>query len=116
MVCDGYTNCNGISEERNCGNSTEKTPDNITAINTAVKTQDNTAGKTAKNNTAETGLVSWFLSLRKSGPRTERWGSQVHRIAVALHLADNTTFGPGSSTGEEIRNELKMQLLHRLSK
>ncbi|GBM70875.1 hypothetical protein AVEN_76825-1 [Araneus ventricosus] len=43
-------------------------------------------------------------------------GSQVHRIAVALHLADNSTFDGGNRAGEEIRYELTTQLLHRLAK
>ncbi|GBM70876.1 Putative vitellogenin receptor [Araneus ventricosus] len=61
-------------------------------------------------------LKSWLLSRRKSGSRTDRWGSQAHRIAVALHFADKFTFSPGNSTGEEIRCELTTQLLQRLAK
>ncbi|GBM50257.1 hypothetical protein AVEN_260200-1, partial [Araneus ventricosus] len=61
-------------------------------------------------------LKSLFLRKRKPGPNTNRWGSHVHRIAVALHLADNSTFDGGNRTGEEIRYELTTQLLHRLAK
>ncbi|GBN42949.1 hypothetical protein AVEN_13669-1 [Araneus ventricosus] len=86
-VCDGTTDCAGESEERNCV---------FLQINKELK--------------------SLFLRRRKSGPSTDRWGSQVHRIAVALHLADNSTFGLGNRTGEEIRYELTTQLLYRLSR
>ncbi|GBM70860.1 Low-density lipoprotein receptor-related protein 4, partial [Araneus ventricosus] len=86
-LCDGWHDCDEISEETNCESPVVK---------------------------AE--LKSWFLRRKKPGSRTDRWGFQVHRIAVALHLADNSTFGPGNSTGEEIRSQLTMQLLHRLAK
>ncbi|GBM79306.1 Low-density lipoprotein receptor-related protein 2 [Araneus ventricosus] len=94
-ICDGWQHCSGTSEEVECGNDTVKMPDT-----TAAKTK----------------LKSWFLQRRKLGPRTERWGSQVHRIVVALHLVDDSIFHPGNSTGEEIRYELRIQLLRRLAK
>ncbi|GBN51460.1 hypothetical protein AVEN_257966-1 [Araneus ventricosus] len=94
-LCDGSDDCGDNSDEINCENS-------------AAKTTDNTAAKTQ--------LKSWILRRKKPGSGTDRWGSQVHRIAVALHLADESTFGPGNSTGEEIRYELTIQLLQRLSK
>ncbi|GBN84731.1 hypothetical protein AVEN_170451-1 [Araneus ventricosus] len=94
-VCDGSDDCGDNSDERNCEYN-------------ATKTTDNTAAKTQ--------LKSWILRRKKPGSSTDRWGSQVHRIAVALHLADESTFGPGNSTGEEIRYELTIQLLQRLSK
>ncbi|GBO29821.1 hypothetical protein AVEN_219057-1 [Araneus ventricosus] len=80
--------------------------------------------KNTRNNTAESPnytaakseLQSLVLRRRKGGPSTDRWGFQVHRIAVALHLADNSTFDGGNRTGEEIRYELTTQLLHRLEK
>ncbi|GBN68409.1 hypothetical protein AVEN_123442-1 [Araneus ventricosus] len=93
--CDGANDCGDNFDERNCENN-------------AAKTADNTAAKTQ--------LKSWILRRKKPGSGTDRWGSQVHRIAVALHLADESTFGPGNSTGEEIRYELTIQLLQRLSK
>ncbi|GBM72273.1 hypothetical protein AVEN_46971-1 [Araneus ventricosus] len=93
-VCDGLTDCTGESEEGNCGKNTAKTQDSA----------------------AKSELKSLFLRKRKPGPSTDRWGSQVHRIAVALHLADNSTFDGGNRTGEEIRYELTTQLLHRLAK
>ncbi|GBM72269.1 hypothetical protein AVEN_46968-2 [Araneus ventricosus] len=61
-------------------------------------------------------LMSWFLQRRNSGNKADRWGPQVNRIAVALHLANKNTFSPGNSTGEEIRYELAMQLTRRLAK
>ncbi|GBN25858.1 Low-density lipoprotein receptor-related protein 2 [Araneus ventricosus] len=93
-VCDGLTDCIGESEERNCEYNTAKTQDSD----------------------AKSKLKSWVLRRRKPGSMADRWGSQVHRIAVALHLADNSTFDGGNRTGEEIRYELTTQLLHRLAK
>ncbi|CAL1300610.1 unnamed protein product [Larinioides sclopetarius] len=61
-------------------------------------------------------MKSWILQRRKPGSGTDRWGSQVHRIAVTLHLADNSTFSPGNRTGEEIRYEMTIQLLHHLAR
>ncbi|GBN22679.1 Low-density lipoprotein receptor-related protein [Araneus ventricosus] len=94
-VCDGLKDCKGESEETNCGNNTAKML-NYTA--------------------AKLELKSLFLRRRKPGSITDRWGSQVHRIAVALHLVDNSTFEGEKRTGEEIRYELTTQLLHRLAK
>ncbi|GBN54103.1 hypothetical protein AVEN_69434-1 [Araneus ventricosus] len=94
-MCDGLLDCYGASEEVECGKGFLKTS-NITV--------------------AKTELKLWFLHKRKSGSRPDRWGSHVHRIAAALHLADNSTFGPENSTGEEIRYELRLQLLRNLGK
>ncbi|GBN38110.1 hypothetical protein AVEN_100186-1 [Araneus ventricosus] len=93
-VCDGLTDCSGESEEKNCGNNTANTQDSA----------------------SKSKLKSLILRRRKPGSMTDRWGSQVHRIAVALHLADISTFDGGNRTGEEIRYELTTQLLHRLAK
>ncbi|GBM63912.1 hypothetical protein AVEN_10299-1 [Araneus ventricosus] len=103
FVCDGIVQCGDVSEERICGNNTAETPTNI-----ALQSTEHTVAKSK--------LKSWFLRRKKPGSGTDRWGSQVHRIAVALHLADSSTFSPGNRTGEEIRYELAMQLLHRLGK
>ncbi|XP_055945170.1 cobalamin binding intrinsic factor-like isoform X2 [Argiope bruennichi] len=94
-ICDGTTDCDSMSEETNCESNTTEATDVL-----ALKTE----------------LKSWIMRRRKSGSRTDRWGSQVHRIAVALHLADSSTFSPENHTGEEIRYELTIQLLHRLAK
>ncbi|CAL1301247.1 unnamed protein product [Larinioides sclopetarius] len=103
-VCDGFNDCGGsITDETNCENKTA-----TRTTNTAVTSLEITFAK------AE--LKSWFLRRKKPGPRTDRWGSQIHRIAVALHLADNSTFSPGNKTGEEISYELTTQLLFRLGK
>ncbi|GBO45820.1 hypothetical protein AVEN_74179-1, partial [Araneus ventricosus] len=79
-------------------------------------TDGNNTAETPNYTAAKSELKSLFLRKRKQGPNTNRWGSQVHRIAVALHLADNSTFDGGNRTGEEIRYELTTQLLHRLTK
>ncbi|GFT05653.1 hypothetical protein NPIL_158161 [Nephila pilipes] len=65
---------------------------------------------------AKERLISWFKQRRKSGSTIEKWGSQLHRIAVALYLADESIFSPGNSTGQEISYELTIQLLRCLSK
>ncbi|GBN06674.1 hypothetical protein AVEN_56725-1, partial [Araneus ventricosus] len=91
-MCDGTIDCAGISEETNCGNDIVK----ITGV-AAAKIK----------------LKTWFLQKRKASICTDKWGPQIHRIAVALQLADESTFDPGNNTGDEIRYELTIQLLHR---
>ncbi|GBM99361.1 hypothetical protein AVEN_124425-1 [Araneus ventricosus] len=91
-MCDGITDCREISEETNCDNDVMKIP-----------------GVAA----AKIKLQTWFLQKRKESICTDKWGPQIHRIAVALHLADESTFDPGNNTGDEIRYELTIQLLHR---
>ncbi|GFX36189.1 gastric intrinsic factor [Trichonephila clavipes] len=61
-------------------------------------------------------LISWFKQRRKSGSTVDKWGFQLHRVAVALHLANESIFSPGNTTGQEISYELTIQLLHHLSK
>ncbi|GFY15101.1 hypothetical protein TNCV_4493541 [Trichonephila clavipes] len=61
-------------------------------------------------------LTSLSLERRKSGFTVDKWGSQLHRVAVALHLANESIFSPGNTTGQEISYELTIQLLHHLSK
>ncbi|GFX37041.1 hypothetical protein TNCV_1175411 [Trichonephila clavipes] len=61
-------------------------------------------------------LITWFKQRRKSGSISDKWGSQLHRVAVALHLANESTFSPGSTIGQEIRYELNIQMLRCLSK
>ncbi|CAL1301241.1 unnamed protein product [Larinioides sclopetarius] len=101
FVCSVRNECDrSITEETNCENKTTK----------------NTFVTSPEISFAKAELKSWFLRRKKPGPRTDRWGSQIHRIAVALHLADNSTFSPGNRTGEEISYELTTQLLYRLGK
>ncbi|GFT58441.1 hypothetical protein NPIL_376061, partial [Nephila pilipes] len=71
--------------------------------------------KLAGSSATKENLISWFKQKRKSGSTTDKWGSQLHRIAVALYLADESIFSPGNSTGQEISYELTIQLLRRLS-
>ncbi|GFU23430.1 gastric intrinsic factor [Trichonephila clavipes] len=66
--------------------------------------------------TAKERLISWFKQRRKSSSSVDKWGSQLHRVAVALHLANVSFFSPGNTIGQEITYELTIQLLHRLSK
>ncbi|GBN25860.1 Low-density lipoprotein receptor-related protein 2 [Araneus ventricosus] len=117
-MCNGRTECPEISEEVNCGITTVIPPTSIAVTsptNTAVTSPTNAAVKSPEYTVLKSELKSWLLGSRKPGCRPDRWGPQVHRIAVALHLADNSTFSPGNNTGEEIRYELTMQL-HRIGK
>ncbi|GBM99358.1 hypothetical protein AVEN_124423-1 [Araneus ventricosus] len=93
--CDGIIDCKGISEEIYCGK------DSILVSGAYYAKRD---------------LKSLLLQSRILSSRPNKWGSQICRIAVALHLADESTFKPGNSTGDEIRYELTIQLLHRLTK
>ncbi|GFT77613.1 hypothetical protein NPIL_21251, partial [Nephila pilipes] len=72
--------------------------------------------KDPKFTVAKERLISWFKQRRKSGSTVDKWGSQLHRVAVALYLADESIFSPGNATGLEISYELTIQLLRRLSK
>ncbi|GBN06678.1 hypothetical protein AVEN_56727-1 [Araneus ventricosus] len=94
-MCDGTVNCGENSEEIYCGEDVIKVPSVFKA---------------------KKKLETWFLQRRRLSSRKFKWGSQVHRIAVALHLANESTFDPGNGTGDEIRYELSLQLLHRLIK
>ncbi|GFT22526.1 uncharacterized protein NPIL_431351, partial [Nephila pilipes] len=93
--CDGRTDCRDASDEKDCGTFGSKLPG---------------------FSSAKEKLFSWFKQKRKSGSTTDKWGSQLHRIAVALYLADDSTFSPRNSTGQEISYELTIQLLRHLSK
>ncbi|CAL1301245.1 unnamed protein product [Larinioides sclopetarius] len=118
-VCDGGADCADKSDEMYCGNVTANRPFNTIPKrhNSAVKTTiKKVTAKSPEKVSAKTELRSWILSKRKSGPRADRWGPQVHRIAVALHLDDESTFISGNNTGEEIRYSLTLQLLQSLGK
>ncbi|KAF8778850.1 Cobalamin binding intrinsic factor like protein [Argiope bruennichi] len=65
---------------------------------------------------AKTRLKTWFLQKRKRSPSTSKWGPQIHRIAVALQLADESTFNSTNYRDDEIRYEFIIQFLHRFTK
>ncbi|GFY66735.1 gastric intrinsic factor [Trichonephila inaurata madagascariensis] len=65
---------------------------------------------------ARVRLISWFKERRKRGSTVDKWGSQLPRVAVALHLANESIFSSENTIGQEISYELTIQLLHRLSK
>ncbi|GFT52698.1 uncharacterized protein NPIL_325992, partial [Nephila pilipes] len=94
-LCDGKTDCLDGSDEKKCVKKDLKDP---------------------KFTAAKERLLSWFKQRRKSGSTVDKWGTQLYRVAVALHLADESIFSPGDSTGQEISYELTIQLLRRLSK
>ncbi|CAL1278005.1 unnamed protein product [Larinioides sclopetarius] len=91
-MCDGTVDCKDISEEINCGNDIAKIP-----------------GVAA----AKFKLKRWLLQKRKTSICTDKWGHEIHRIAVALHLADDSTFDSRNITGDEIRYEITIKLLNR---
>ncbi|GFS59265.1 gastric intrinsic factor [Nephila pilipes] len=94
-LCDGRKDCRDGSDEANCAIKDLKDPRFV-------------AGKER--------LISWFKQRRKSGSAVDKWGVQLHRVAVALYLADESIFSPDNSTGQEISYELTIQLLRRFSK
>ncbi|CAL1301564.1 unnamed protein product [Larinioides sclopetarius] len=117
-MCNGRQECVDISEEDNCDDNNMILPSSIAVISptqNAPESPNKTVVKWPTHTDPEAVMKSWFLRRKNPGSRPNRWGSQVHRIAVALHLADESTFGPGNNTGEEIRYELTMQL-HRIGK
>ncbi|GFS87092.1 uncharacterized protein NPIL_669151 [Nephila pilipes] len=114
-LCDGTKDCLDGSDERECERDQSKIP-GIAATNEEVAIKEKTDLKDPKFTAAKERLLSWFKQRRKSGSSVDKWGSQLHRVAVALHLADESIFSPGDSTGQEISYELTIQLLRRLSK
>ncbi|GFY72800.1 gastric intrinsic factor [Trichonephila inaurata madagascariensis] len=114
-VCDGKKDCPDGSDERACGTSV---PDRLQRSNSAK--DDVSLGNKVLNvpgvDSARARLISWFKRRRKSGSTVDKWGFQLHRVAVALHLANESIFSPGNTTGQEISYELTIQLLHHLSK
>ncbi|CAL1300613.1 unnamed protein product [Larinioides sclopetarius] len=117
-MCNGRQECLDISEEDNCDDNNMIKPNCITgnySTQNAPKSPNNTVLKSSIHTDPEAVMKSRFLRSQNPVSKPDRWRSQVHRIAVALHLADESTFGPGNNTGEEIRYELTMQL-HRIGK
>ncbi|GFU39184.1 uncharacterized protein NPIL_260301 [Nephila pilipes] len=94
-LCDGQKDCRDASDEMECKG-------NVLRVPGVLEARDR--------------LKSWFLQRRKSDPITDKWSNELHRIAVGLHLADDSIFSSGDGIGQEIRYELAIRLLSRLSK
>ncbi|GFT46136.1 gastric intrinsic factor [Trichonephila clavipes] len=119
--CDGGMDCFDGSDEIGCGIgvplsiNVPKRPQQTNPTN-----EDLTIGNKVFNVPGVASnrerLISWFKQRRKSGSSVNKWGSQLHRVAVALYLANESFFSPGNIIGQEITYELTIQLLHRLSK
>ncbi|PRD30571.1 UNVERIFIED_CONTAM: Lrp2 [Trichonephila clavipes] len=114
-VCNGKKDCPDVSDERACGTTVS---DRLQRSNSAK--DDVSLGNKVLNvpgvASTRARLISWFKQRRKSGSTVDKWGFQLHRVAVALHLANESIFSPGNTTGQEISYELTIQLLHHLSK
>ncbi|GFQ82987.1 gastric intrinsic factor [Trichonephila clavata] len=94
-VCDGAKDCRDSSDEIDCWNNVVNVP--------GVRS-------------ARARLISWFKERGKSSSTADKWGFQLPRMAVALHLANESIFSYGNIAGPEIRYELTIQLFQHLSK
>ncbi|CAL1278013.1 unnamed protein product [Larinioides sclopetarius] len=119
--CDSADDCGDNSDERHCVIDSRtpcpsgwvRCPNNQRCIPGHWMCDGTTdcSGISEETNCAKIKLKTWFLQKRKASICTDKWGPQIHRIAIALHLADESTFNPGSNTGDEIRYELTIKLL-----
>ncbi|GFY67602.1 uncharacterized protein TNIN_480101 [Trichonephila inaurata madagascariensis] len=92
--CNGYADCPYSTDEHDCKVETSLEPNFI-------------YGKKIL-------ALNWIYQLRKEEP-LRKWGSDVARIAVALHLANDTRFHKGSTFRKEIIYELSLNLLSKLA-
>ncbi|GIY56692.1 low-density lipoprotein receptor-related protein 2 [Caerostris darwini] len=92
-MCDNITDCQDQSDEKNCGNEVLRIPGVVTA---------------------RLALIRWFLQ-RRLNSTTSKWGPQLNRIAVALHLAEDGVFALESNIRQEMTYELTIKLLNKLN-
>ncbi|XP_054708129.1 uncharacterized protein CG3556-like [Uloborus diversus] len=122
--CDGTPQCRSGIDEEKCVRVTERprpvsstTPRSISTRNAEVSTSSEKPAvhEIIGVNKSKWSLRSWFLSRRKNGTTSNKWGHELHRTATALYLSNSAFFAPGNLTGQEMAYELTIQLLSKFS-
>lgn len=93
--CNGYKDCPNGEDEQNCGEEMSLGPNSMVRMKYFA--------------------LNWTHQLRKKEEPLRKWGYDVARIAVALHLANDIGFYKDSAIRNEITYELSLSLLSKLA-